>query len=384
MLASASMALLLASQVEPGRLRTILPNGVRLQVEATNHNDRAALAMAVSLAGLTQEELSQGKVHLLEHLVARGPQRDLDQKLEEQGMGLTVATSRDAMVFRISCRPRQTSFALESLLTLFQSPAVTEDDIAKEIILMEEEKALREGHQVMARAAWKEVFKQEQADPMGFPEPGQVTPEALTRLHQRLFTGRGVSIAIVGGVSTPSVFEKAKSVLLGVSAGAEREAPLRAASFQSSRIVVSSMRGSARAALSEGIDSTSGLALLSAAFAVSAWLPGARPFYTPSLYRGLTYVAADEPSVFEPLDRLTPREREGLHSVAIASLLGYFRSVRRSPESIADLQAVLALQNPTLTLTRLEEMSKAVTPVQVGEAIAAFSDSKAVRLEGVQ
>lgn len=382
MLASASMALLLALQSEPGRQRTILPNGIRLQVEATNHTDRAAAALAVSLAGLTQEDLSQGKVHLLEHLVARGPKGDLDQKLEEQGMSLTVTTSRDAMVFRISCRPRQLSFALESLLTLFQPLNVSEAEIAKEVAIMEEEKALRESHQVMARAAWKEVFKQEPTDPMGFPEPGTVKAQTLFSLHQRLFTGRGASLAIVGGAAAPTVFERAKSVFSPVPAGGEREAPLRSATFEPSKLLVSGMNGSARAALTEGIDSTGGLALLGAAFAASVWLQEAKPFYTPSLYRGLAFISAEDSEAFEPLDRLTPRQREGLHSLARASLLGWFSSVKRSPEAQAEFQSVMALQNPTLTLSRLEEMTKAVTPLQVSEALAAFSESRALRLEG--
>jgi len=382
MLASASMALLLASQVEPGRLRTILPNGIRLQVEATNHHDRAAVAMAVSLAGLSQDDLSQGKVHLLEHLSARGPQMDLDQRLEEQGMGLSVITSRDAMVFRISCRPRQASFALESLVSLFQPLTVTEAEIAREVAIMQEEKALREGHQMMARAAWKEVFTEEQADPMGFPEPGQVTPEALTVLHRRLFEGRGISIALIGGIDESSAFDRAKSALQSIPAGSERGAPLRSAALKNSKLIVSGMSGAGRAVLCEGIDSTSGLAVLGAAMAISAWLEDARPFYTPSLWRGLVYVTAESPATFQALDRLTGSQREGLQPLAASLLQGYFRSVNRSPEAMAELQSALALQNPTLTLKRLADMAKAVTPSQVGEAVEAFTDTKALKLEG--
>ncbi len=384
MLASAGMALLLGTLQQPERQRTILPNGVRLQVEATAHSDRAAVAMAVSLAGLSQDDLRHGKVHLLEHLAARGPKRDLDQKLEEQGMSLSVWTTREAVIFRITCRPRQVSFALEGLASLTQPLQVTAEDIAKEASIMEEERALLEGVQKMARAAWSRVFTAEAIDPMGFPDSAEVKPEALALLHSRLFEGRGISIAIAGGVEPSAVVNRAKDSFSQVSAGQEREVPLRSAQFAPSLIVASGMRGAARAALIEGIDSTSGLAMVGAALASSRWLGEASPFFTPSLWRSLIYITAPSPEVFRKLDSMTSADKQGLYSLAKVSLDGWFGGFKSSPESLVAVQAPLALQNPSLTLDRLQELAKGVTPQQVEAGIDAFTAARAIRLESGQ
>ncbi len=384
MLASAGMALLLGSLQQPERQRTILPNGVRLQVEATAHPDRAAVALAVSLAGLSQDDLKQGKVHLLEHLVARGPNRDLDHKLEEQGMSLSVWTTRESMIFRVTCRPRQVSFALESLATLTQPLKVTEADITKEVSIMEEERVLMEGTQKMARAAWGRVFKEEAVDPMGFPEPGQVTPDALVSLHSRMFEGKAMSIAIAGGVEPSVVTTRAEGSFSKVSAGKDREVPVRSAQFAPGLIVASGMRGAARAALIEGIDSTSGLATVGAALASSRWLGEASPFFTPSLWRSLIYITAPNPDVFRKLDAMTSPEKQSLHSLARISLDGWFNGFKSSPENLVTVQSSLALQNPSLTLDRLQEMAKGITPQQVEAGIDAFTSARALRLESGQ
>lgn len=381
MLASASMALLLGTVQQPGRQRTILPNGARLQVEATNHNDRAAVAMAVTLAGLTQEEMSHGKVHLLEHLAARGPNRDLDQRLEEEGMSLTVATTRDAMVFHISCRPRQIAFALEGLASLAVPLALTPGEIAKEITIMREEQVLTEGHQKMARAAWNHVFASDQSDPMGFPEEGKADPDALAKVHTKMFEGKGISVAIAGGVDVASAFDRASKVFSALPAGRDKEAPLRSASFAPRKLIVSGMKGAARAALSEGIDTTPGLAALGSSLAVSFWMGEGSPFFTPSLWRGLIYLTAPRPESFRGLDSLTSSQRQSLHPLVLSSLEGYFKGIRRSPESLSEFQATLALQNPALTLSRLEQLSKSITPAQVDSSLEAFTQAKSLQLE---
>lgn len=384
MLASAGMALLLGSLQQPERQRTILPNGLKLQVEATSHTDRAAVALAVSLAGLSQDDLRHGKVHLLEHLVARGPSRDLDHKLEEQGMSLTVWTTREAMIFRVTCRPRQVAFALESLATLAQPLKVNEADIAKEVSIMEEERVLMEGTQKMARAAWSRVFTEESLDPMGFPEPGQVKPEEIAALHTRLFEGKGMSAAIAGGVEPSVARSRAEASFSRFPSGRDREVPIRSAQFAPSLIVASGMRGAARAALIEGIDSTSGLAMVAAALAASRWLGEGTPFFTPSLWRNLIYITAPTPDVFRKLDSMTSPEKQSLHSLARISLDSWFNGFKSSPESLAAIQAALALQNPTLTLDRLQELAKGVTPQQVEAGLDAFTAAKALRLESGQ
>lgn len=381
MLASAGMALLLGTLQQPERQRTILPNGVRLQVEATAHPDRAAVALAVSLAGLSQDDLRHGKVHLLEHLVARGPNRDLDQKLEEQGMSLSVFTSREAMIFRVTCRPRQVSFALENLASLTLPLKVTEADIAKEVVIMEEERVLLEGPQKMARAAWSRVFADESLDPMGFPEAGQVSPDMLAALHSRLFEGKGMSLAIAGGVEPSLTVERARASFSKASPGKDREIPVRSAQFAPGLIIASGMRGAARAALIEGIDSTSGLAVVGAALASARWLGETSPFFTPSLWRGLIYLTASSPDVFRRLDGMTSAEKQSLHSLAVVSLNSWFNGFKSSPENLVTLQASLALQNPSLTLDRLQELANAITPQQVEAGVSSFTLSRALRLE---
>src|SRR5437763_1308721 len=87
---------LLSSQVQPPRLRTVLPNQATILVEPVANAHMISLQLWASSRGVEERAETHGLRHLLEHILALGPKRDIDQRLESVGGSLRAKTFRDA------------------------------------------------------------------------------------------------------------------------------------------------------------------------------------------------------------------------------------------------------------------------------------------------
>src|SRR6476469_6543311 len=94
MLALAAFTLI-ALQVQPPRLRTVLSNNSAVLVEPMANEKTISIQLWAASRGVEERPETHGLRHLLEHVLALGPNRDLDQRLETVGGELFARTFRD-------------------------------------------------------------------------------------------------------------------------------------------------------------------------------------------------------------------------------------------------------------------------------------------------
>jgi hypothetical protein len=293
-------------------------------------------------------------------------------------MTLTAMTTRDAVIFEIQGSPSQIPFAALVMGEIARGLAATPERIALEARLIKQEMALAGSKGSLANTAWEQVFGDEGLNPMGSLSVFEsATPEQVGEAHRALFAGRNLAVSLVGDIDVEAGAGRLRENFGLLPAGPEFEAPLRGAMFRAMKVPGT---GGARAALSEGADSVSGLALLGAALTIQQRWSGISLAYNPSLWRSLIVLTADKGAAFAPLDELSSDERKALHGWNILLLESYFGSFRRTPSRLARFHAQVSLQNPTMTLDRLLALARAITPDQAGEALEAFTSGRALEV----
>jgi len=213
----AFIACLLATQVpvdQPPRLRTILPNGAAILVEAAPKAKGLSIELFISSRGTEETPITNGLRHLLEHLVALGPKGDLDRRLEAAGGFLVAQTSRDAMEFRLNLPNGKLDFGLKCVEELTHMPEVTPETIKHEALILEQEVALRDDSAKFSSAAWTLAFGDKGLDPIGNLDViRNATPAMLDSVHKIMFSGPNLVIAVAGDVDLDAATIACSSLL---------------------------------------------------------------------------------------------------------------------------------------------------------------------------
>ncbi len=279
-----------AGQEEAPRLRTPLSNGAAVFVEAMSKAKTVSVQLIAAARGCEETPATSGLRHLLEHLLVKGRGKDLDYRLESQGMFLSAETFRDFTKIEVACAPDKLGVALSALSELLAPPEIGAEEIAREARIMAEEAALHDAPRRLSAELWSRAFGPIGADPSGSLEVvAAATPEALRALHARHFRASNLVLAIAGPVSVDAATREARKVLEGLpksetGAWAPREPS------DGGSLAVQNALGEARAAVAPGISEPRTAWLLAAALAIAGELPAAFVTYTPSIRPGLVIV----------------------------------------------------------------------------------------------
>jgi predicted Zn-dependent peptidase len=257
-------------------------SGARIQVRTLEGAQVAALHLVVGTGGWAESRERHGFRHLLEHLVALGPERDLDRKLEAVGGGLTADTYRDASHFRIWGPAKAMGTLVAALAELLRPPMLSEALIRRELEVLREEEELRDSESLAGGLLWQMAFGEAGLDPFGDLETmGGASPEQLQGLWSALFAGRNL-VLVACVPDRPQ--EWADEIRRRVSwprgdrrASVQRREARPFAWARSDRLV-----GEYRAAPVRGLDSEETAEALAAALLLSSKLDGGRVLYTPS------------------------------------------------------------------------------------------------------
>ncbi|MCG9894347.1 MAG: insulinase family protein [Fimbriimonadaceae bacterium] len=351
------------------RVRSVLPNGMAFSAESVESGAWTSVALAVRLSGAVRLPEESGRVHLLEHLLALGPDRTLDRRLEALGMTLTAETSREDLVLEIGCRPERLPAALAALRDLAEPWESTSAQVAAEVALIREEAELRaEGWAARARA-WTEIFGGSQPDPFGdLDRLAEVTPRDLASLHARLMVARRMAVSIVGPVEAETAADLIRRTFSPLPGGSANPSPAPEIAFRAARLPDPGPK-ELRAALSPGTATHDGLALIGQAALLAGRLPGGEASAPISLRAHLITVQASRWSE-------SPSSLAEIHGAARAWVAG----LGSLPDRRAIASARLLAQNPTLTLPRLEELAESLPVEALESARDAFGAGRAFRL----
>ncbi len=191
-------ALVLTHQIVAApRLKAVLPNGMTLLVDSMP--DARTMGLVLVAGNVWEEKDSNGHRHLLEHLMAKGPQRDLGESLESDGILLSAATTRETMRFEFRAGPKDLSRCLDACTALVTPLKTTPEELAREAQIIRHEFALVAPNDRLSAALWRQAL----AD-RGMPAMGTLAaieaakPDDLVRLQDIQFSPRNLVLAVAG------------------------------------------------------------------------------------------------------------------------------------------------------------------------------------------
>lgn len=378
---STLVALVLAAQApapiqDAPRLRTILKSGAISLIERMPLADRCSVQLWATGRECAETPETHGRRHLLEHLAAKGRNRDLDRRLEMRGMILTAQTYRDAMKFEINCAPKDVAFATRALREIMDPMDFTAEEIAKESKIIEQELALVPPEQHLAAAAWKQAYAERGLDPLGSSFAiKETTPADLKDLHARQFDRRGLVMVIAGPVSLAEASVLAADALgdtPGPKKPAEEPRPIGQPGEAKSDVL-----GESRAAIVPGLGESRAIWALTAGMALSAQAE-LGILYTPSAQNALVALTSQEPGkLARAIDEITDAQALALFPAGMA-LMEAWLGQSSDPSAVASLRGALLAQRVDLKPETLLETLRRMTPENFMEGFSAFKVGKAV------
>lgn len=333
--------------------------------------------------GVPETRATHGWRHLLEHLILKGKDGQLDQRLEAQGIFFTGRTYRDAMQIEFTGTPDKLPHVLGAIEEILTSPLPKAEDIAKEVSLMREEFVLQTDFSRLSRTAWQAAFEEEGLDPFGDLEAlAKATPEALEDLRSRHFAPANLSLVVCGNVDKTKTTEILKRFL------DEREGPAVGAPTSRKggpgRREADDAFGEARCAIVSTLEQAG--PALCAAFAIAARLENSGVTYTPAVGGGLVLVSRTDANntIGMLVDGMTEADEAGLFSIGRLMADRWLTGQLATPGGCAYLRGMLMAQSGSLRPENLLEAIRLTTWPKFREALAKFRKHKAIIAVGVR
>lgn len=351
MLSAILSTTILGQTIATPRLLETLPNGSRIWAESMPAAKDCTVILWLSSPEIRETPATHGQRHLLEHLIAKGPDSKLDIALENRGLMLLAETSRDAIHFRIDCPPDQLNFVIESILAVTKPRAFTAEEIQREAVTITDEYSGLSIHRRLVRAVWNQEMGAKSLDPFGDPATMKaITPESLTQLHLRLSSPKSLLFTITGPQKVTDLMAKARELL---SEKRDQKVPVEKPNDPSGNPnpnMMVGVPGSGIGLISEGVHSSLTLANLAIGLSLSQSRPGFEVSFTPSVKRGLIVVTSSSQNVGEAIQSLSDRDL----LLGKNLLLSYLRQTSASAGRLAAFRGALLAQRESVSPKEIE------------------------------
>lgn len=370
-------------QDESPRRRLILENGAIVLAERLPDAKSLSVQLFAGVRGVSETRETHGWRHLLEHLVLKGADGKLDDRMESQGVFFTGRTYRDAIQVEFTGRSDKLEPILNAIAEILQPLHTTPESIAREAAIMRHELAGVSDSARLSRTAWQAGFGDGGIDPLGDAQAiAKATPEALEQLRQRHFAPGNLVLVVSGAIEpekTATLLRKRLETLEGPEDGARPERV-----GQPGRLEADDCFGEVRGGLVKNLRDAG--AVLCAAYGVAARLDGAYVTYTPTDEAGLVIVGRTDANntVGEFIDRLDEGEQAAIFPIGKLLAERWLAGQLATPAGSAFLRGYLQVQNAAL---RPEDLVDAVRKTGWPEfkvALARFQRANAVIAVGVR
>lgn len=365
------------------RLRTLLNNGTAILVERMPDARQLNVHLFASARGVEETSGTHGYRHLLEHLMLKGKDNRLDQRLEAKGIFFVGRTLRDVMDIHFTASPTQLPDILAALEEVLAPLKTTPEAIQQELSILRQERTLQDDTMRLSRTAWTAAFQEAGLEPFGnLDTMAKVSPDELVGLQLLHFTPANLVISVSGPVELESTTKLIQTKF------EEREGPGVAARHpvvpQAARAEAEDAFGEMRGALSNGLGRTTA-ANLCAAYAISARLENTTVLYTPTLGPGMVLVGRTDANnrLGQFIDGLTPGEQAALFPIGKLLADRWLSTLLKTPQGNSYLRGFLIALSPALKPEELLDNIRTVTWTEFSEAIARFRKEKAVIAVGV-
>ncbi len=381
-----ALTLTASAQIEPPRLRTLLPNGSICLVENMPNAKIVSVQLFASSLRFPDTPTNHGFKHLLEHLLLKGPNKDLDMKMETQGIFFTGRTLRDAMQIEFTCSPSQIGIAIESLNTLMEPLQTTDKDIAKEIVVMKQEQALQSDSQRLSAAEWTLAYGDHGLDPFGdLTVMAAATPDDLKAFQSQLFAANNLVLVISGPIDVETESKEGVAFLNKFTTQNPDESAPRPDGVRG-RVEVPDAYGEARAARVGGFKEDKTAWVLAAGLALATQLGPVFVTYTPSGGNGLVILGKTDSNtgLGTKLDEMEPGDLSGLFPIGKILAKRWIQRQLENPSSSAALRGLLFCQGPSYQPESMIAAIDQMTWPQFQQAVALFGKDQADIAVGIR
>lgn len=320
----------------------MLPSGAVLLVENLPSSKVVSVQLFASAKGVRETPQTHGWRHLLEHLLVKGPDKGLAERLETQGIFLTADTHRDAMQLALLAPAAKLDLALETVRIFLQPLQTTQSEIDNEVKVLGEELALAPSSKRLSKMLWAASMGDQALDPIGDPKAmATATPELLEMLRRRHFAPQNLVLVVSGPLDVDKVTLRAKALLPAEKGPFEPDPVHRSAG---SPAVAREGGREARAVPAPGWGDRNTAANLVAAFALASELKDGYVIYTPSVQPGLILLGSNDDGLGAYLQGLKPAEIDALFPRGRTIAESWLRRQLDNSEGSAALRGLLYVQ----------------------------------------
>ena len=354
------------------RLRVLLPSGAIAFVESMPGSKYFCLQLFASSRGARDTAETHGWRHLLEHLLTKGPDKDLEARLEAQGIFLTAETHRDATHFTLVGPPEKVDLAIGAARELLQPLRTSEKEIEKEVRILSQEIALTPTSKKLSQALWLVAFGMDGLDPVGNAEAmTKATAASLELMRRRHFAPQNLVLSLAGPVEVDASIRQLTAILPKEKGPFEPDLTVRKMGAAN---IVSLNTEHARAAPVPGWEEVETAAALAAALAFASEGDNRFVIYTPSTQSGLVILGTEEPNrgLGDWIEKLKPFEVDALFGRSRMMAEGWVKRYLNSPEGCAFLRGFLYAQKSSATPEAMLEKIRGLTVEQFRNAVAKF------------
>jgi len=381
MIASLACALLIGQSDDV--LQKTLPNGSKYRIERTSETGRVMVGLFVSHESMPDDGGVPGTRHLLEHLLAKGPDGMLDRRLESVGLALVARTERDGASFVIMGPSSKAAIAVEAIRELFAPLVVSQEEIEKEIKIIDEEGAFRSKFAPFVEAAWAGLFEPAVPTVHGdLKAMATLTPEKLAASASAFLGSGGLSLYVSGDIDPSVVALRASEVLASAPAGKAIYTPRDVLESIGKRATVDAA-GNARAVISAGLDRPMTLARIGTALAMQKMLPGIIVTYEPSFDRGPIVLYADSATTLEKMRSYGEADLRRIAPLSRGMAARWSNGLTLPGPDYAVMRAKLLRQQPTFNLEGLRDTAVGLTDEEIWDALRDWQGA-AMHIEGTR
>lgn len=370
--------------IETPRLRTKLSNGSVIFVEKMT-GPALSVCLQASSKGAQDTASTHGFRHLLEHILAKGPDKELDRRLEAEGLYLTASTTRDAMRFQIDGPAEKLSSAINAIEELLKPLRTSPEEVSRECDIIERELSIRDPWQAVVENCWQKEFENTADAAYALSSDGSLesmraaSPEALESLRSRHFNPKNLVVTICGDIDVNKSTESVRKVLTTTRTTSARSLYLHREGVGNFHSLPSTQNfgAVARFVRIEGLGKPESLAFIAAAMMLTNEIDGAKLFYTPSLGPSVLTVIAPSESGFEEIieNRNSDFDQE-LRDKGQAFLTHWLAAQFRMTHSNALMRAILLSDGFDIKPEILLANSTAISTEEFRKALEAFGSGK--------
>lgn len=219
----------------PGPSRYILPNGVRLIVQAHRASDAVALHLWVGVGARDEEPAERGFSHFVEHMLFKGtdtlPTGFMDREVESVGGRTNAGTSWDYTFYYLLLPAARALRGIEVLADVAANSSFdpAEMDREREVIFEEVRLGEDDTDSFLARRLYELAFR---GHPYGFRILGEAdamnaaTRDSLRGYYRRHYVPSNLTVVVVGAVNPGEIRAAVERTFGGLPARPHTRRPL--------------------------------------------------------------------------------------------------------------------------------------------------------------